>query len=132
MSANIDLAQRWITARNARDAEKLLELSTPDVEKHLARGVARGEEGIREWVQRMSFGAAPYIELDRFYERGDTVVARGRTQFRWAETGEPAGEFYDGGFVFRFAHGRVALFEPISDFDAALAGAGLVQDDLVG
>lgn len=131
MTTALDVVHRWVEARNGRDLDALLELSTPDIEMRLARGTSCGETGLRDWVERMSYGAAPLLEIDGQYARGDSVVLATRTQFRFVETGEPLGPPTVGGAAFEVRDGRVRSFHPDDDLAALLRSAALDAADQV-
>jgi hypothetical protein len=130
LSAQVDLVRRWIEARNARDLACLLELSAPDLEMRLPRGTLVGEPGLRQWIERMSFGVAPHIELDRFYAGSTTVVAGGRNQLRFVDDGVPAGEWTDTAIACRLNGGLVERYES-GELGELLAAAGLTDAHVV-
>jgi ketosteroid isomerase-like protein len=66
----IEVVRAWHAALNAADVDRLVELSTDDVEVGGPRGVGRGSDVLREWVGR----AAVRLEPREIVDRGDTVV----------------------------------------------------------
>ena len=51
--APLSTAHSWYEAMNARDAERLVALAHDDVEVEGPRGVGRGAELLRAWVDRL-------------------------------------------------------------------------------
>ena len=72
----------WHDAVNAGDLERLLELSSEDVEVGGPRGTGHGRELLREWFGRAGITLAP----QRVFERGDRVIVEQRAT--WTAGGE--------------------------------------------
>lgn len=125
MSDTVEVAQRFIAARNARDREALLELFAPDGVMHLGRGDLVGHEGLATWLERMAFGTLMRIDVDEWRERDGVAVGLGTETYVWVEDGSPAGEPSPSATLVEVRDGRVVRFWPGSDIDAVLAEAGL-------
>ncbi|HEX2036886.1 MAG TPA: nuclear transport factor 2 family protein [Chloroflexota bacterium] len=121
MSASaVDVVAAWHEAVNAADVERLLALSSEEVEVGGPRGSGRGAAVLREWVAR----ARIHLEPRRVFWRGETVVVQEAARWPGAETGEltPAQEVAS---VFDVRDGRVVRVVRHADLGAALKAAGL-------
>ena len=110
----------WHEAVNAGDIDRLLALSSDDVEVGGPRGTGRGAQLLREWITR----AGIQLEPDRMVQRGDTVVVEERARWRSTEDGqltEP--QLVASAFVVR--NGRVTSVVRYPDMAAALKATGL-------
>ncbi len=85
--SEVHVVEAWHAALNEGDVDRLVGLSHPDVEIGGPRGVGRGVQLLREWVDRAN------VRLDprRVFRRGSTVVVEQAGQWRSAETGEVIG-----------------------------------------
>lgn len=120
------VVRAWQEAVNARDADRVLALSAPDVEVVGPRGSGYGHDLLRQWLER----AGVTLETRRAFARGDTVVVAQHGVWRSAETGgEPSGA--DVASRFRVADGRVVQYARHDTLGAALAEAGLGDEDEV-
>lgn len=115
---------------NARDTERLVALAHDDVEVAGPRGVGRGTDLLRAWIDRQSGEAGLHLEARRYFVRGDTVVVDQLAEWRTAATGEVA-EGQEVGSVLVVRDGRVAAFARHPDLGAALHAAGLGPSDEV-
>jgi hypothetical protein len=120
----VAVVQAWQEAANRQDAERLVELSAPDVEVVGPRGSGRGHQLLRDWLAR----AGVTLETRRAFARGDAVVLAQTGVWRSAETGEVAGERAIAS-RFRVRGGRVAQVARYDDLAAALREAGLGESD---
>jgi ketosteroid isomerase-like protein len=125
-SPAVAVVAAWHAALNAGDVERLLALSSDDVEVGGPRGSGRGAQLLREWVAR----ANVRLEPRRFVHRGDTantVVVEQRAAWQTeagGAGGEPAGA-QDAASVFAVEGGRVARVIRYGSMDEALREAGL-------
>jgi hypothetical protein len=114
-SAAVSVVLKWHAALNAGDAERVVALSTADVEVGGPRGAGRGADVLRDWVARSGIRLAPR----RVYAAAETVVVE--QDATW-----PAAE---GPLVlaslFGVRDGRVARVLRFDDLAAALAAGGL-------
>ena len=118
------IVQSWQDAANARDVDRLLDLSNPDIEMIGPRGSGPGHQMLRDWIGR----AGLRLETRRVFVRGDAVVLAQHGVWRSVETGEVTGEA-DLASRFR-VHGQcVVQFARHDSLDAALADAGLDYSD---
>jgi len=119
----VDIVQAWLAASNAADAERLVELSAPDIEIVGPRGTARGHDVLREWLAR----AGARFDAERVFSAGDRVVVEQHGVWH-APDGQPRGEArLASRFVVRA--GRVQLVQRHDSLDEALAHAGLPVSD---
>jgi SnoaL-like domain len=114
----------WVAAANAQDAERLAELSDPNIEIVGPRGSGFGHQLLRDWLAR----AGLELETLRTFARGDTLVLEQRGIWRSQETGEITGEKLLASF-FQVKDGRVAKFARCDSLDGAFAAAGLGRAD---
>jgi ketosteroid isomerase-like protein len=70
MADAIDVVRAWHTALNAGDIDRLIELSTDDIEVGGPRGVGRGSDLLREWFER----AHIRLEMGQIVERGEAII----------------------------------------------------------
>ncbi len=124
------VVRSWHEAMNARDAERLVSLAHDDVEVAGPRGVGRGTELLRDWMDRQAGEVGLHLEARRFFVRDDTVVVGQRAEWRRAGTGEVV-EGQEVGSVLVVRDGRVAAFARHPDLGAALHAAGLGPADEV-
>ena len=110
----------WHAALNAGDVPRLLDLSTADVEVGGPRGVGRGADLLRDWVDR----AQIHLEPGRLVHDGATVVVEETAAWRAAESGQ-MGSGQPVATVFSVVDGRVARAVRYPDLEAALQAAGV-------
>lgn len=110
----------WHEALNSGDADRLVELSHPEIEMGGPRGPARGEAVLREWVER----ANVKLEPTRLFQNAERVVAEQRAEWRDGETGEVTGTRTVAS-VFVVRDGRVKRVSRYETLAEALGAAGL-------
>lgn len=115
----------WHEALNAGDADRLVELSHPDVEMGGPRGraadeVARGTGVLREWVARANIR----LEPRRLFNHGETVVVEEVAEWRSPDTEEIIGS-QTVASVFAVRGGRVTSVVRHGDLTSALTAANL-------
>src|SRR5260370_29321329 len=76
----IDTVLAWHAALNQADIERLLSLSTEDVEVGGPRGSGRGADLLRDWVAR----AGVHLEARRVFGRDEVVVVDHAARWRSA------------------------------------------------
>lgn len=118
------VVRAWQAAVNARDEDRLLALSDPEIEIVGPRGVARGHDVLRQWLAHAGLN----FESKREFARGGDVVVEQYGVWRSVETGEVVGEA-DVASVFHVAGGRLARYARFDTVDEALEAAGLTRDD---
>jgi O-acetyl-ADP-ribose deacetylase (regulator of RNase III) len=115
----VDVVRAWLAASNAADAERLVELSAPDIEIIGPRGTARGHDVLRQWLAR----AGARFDAERVFSAGDRVVVEQHGVWQTPD-GQPRGEAQLASrFVVRAS--RVQLVQRYDSLDEALAHAGL-------
>jgi ketosteroid isomerase-like protein len=126
----VAVVRSWHEAMNARDADRLVALAHDDVEVAGPRGVGRGTDLLRAWMDRQLGEVGLHLEPRRIFVRGDTAVVEQRAEWRAAGTGEVV-EGQEVGSVLVVRDGRVAQFARHPDLGAALHAAGLDLSDEV-
>ena len=124
------VVRSWHEAMNARDVERLVSLAHDDVEVAGPRGVGRGTELLRAWIDRQAGEVGLHLAARRFFVRDDTVVVDQLAEWREATTGQVA-QGREVGSVLVVRDGRVAAFSRHPDLGAALHAAGLDPADEV-
>lgn len=115
----VDVVREWLAASNAADAERLVELSSPDIEIIGPRGSARGHDVLREWLAR----AGARFDAERVFSADERVVVEQHGVWHGPD-GQLRGEARVASrFVVR--GGRVQLVQRYDRLDEALAHAGL-------
>ena len=109
----------WHAAVNAGDSERVLALSTDNVEVGGPRGSGRGAELLRDWIGRAGIQLQPV----RFVERDGLVVVEQSAQWKTPEGGltEPQA----AASVFRLLNGKVDSVLRYADLPTALEAVGL-------
>ncbi len=120
ISPAIRTVRAWHEALNGGDAERLVELSDPEVEVDGPRGSGRGSTLLREWVER----AGIHIQPERFFHDAEKVVVEQRAQWRNAET-EEATSSQTVASVFVVRDGKVASVLRYDTLPNALDVAGI-------
>jgi hypothetical protein len=120
----IAVVRAWQQAANDQEIDRLIALSAPEIELVGPRGAARGHTALRDWLGR----AGLHLTTLRTFARGPVVVAAQRGVWRSAEAGEVVGEAQIAS-RFRVADGQVVQFARHDSLDAALAEAGLGDED---
>jgi SnoaL-like domain len=114
----------WHDAVNRRDVERVMDLTSPDVEIVGPRGPARGHDALRQW-----FGHARVtLEPLRAFARGGAVVVAQRGVWHDPASGEVIDEAQVAS-CFRVDGGRVAHYQRFDNLGAALEAAGLTEED---
>jgi len=112
-----DVVQEWHAALNEGDADRLVALSTEDVEVGGPRGTGRGAALLRDWVARASIHLAPLQILTR---DGAVVVEQSA---RWRGDDGQLGEPKKVATLFRLRDGKVASVIRFPDVDSAVAAS---------
>lgn len=121
---NVEVVLAWHRAVNSQDADRLLALSSEDIEVVGPRGSGRGRELLREWLGR----AGATFDPVKAFARGDTVVVAQHAVWRTPGSTEIAGKA-DIASSFTVKDGLVARFRRLDSLDEALADAGLTPED---
>ena len=119
-----EIVQAWHAALNAGDIERLLALSSSDIEVGGPRGSGRGGQLLREWFGRASI----HLEPLRTYSRDNLVVVEQRATWAATEAGTASAP-RSVASVFVVTNGRVSGVMRYADLAAALEASGLTPDD---
>jgi hypothetical protein len=120
----VALVRAWQEAANRQESDRLVELSTPDIEIVGPRGSARGHQVLRDWLGR----AGLTLTTRRVFARGTAVVIAQHGVWRSAETGDVIGES-DLATAFQVDGQHIARVGRFDDLAAALTAAGLGEAD---
>jgi O-acetyl-ADP-ribose deacetylase (regulator of RNase III) len=118
-ASSVEVVRAWLDASNAADAERLVQLSSPDIELVGPRGSARGHDVLRAWLTR----AGARFDPERVFSAGDRVVVEQRGVWHTPD-GQVRGEAKVAS-RFRVQGGRVQLVQRYDSLETALADAGL-------
>src|SRR5215211_3392207 len=91
----------WHAAANQGDVERLLALSSDDIEVGGPRGSDRGADLLREWLTRAGIHLTP----GRIFARDEWVVVQ--QSARWPSVDGSPTDPREVASVFRVRHGRV-------------------------
>jgi len=112
-----EVVEAWQDAVNAKDAQRLVELSDEKIEIVGPRGSAYGHRVLKEWLSR----AGLTLETLKIFARGDMVVVAQHGVWN-----SPQGEGEaDIASVFEIHAGRVARYARYDSLDDAMRDAGL-------
>lgn len=126
MTEPVDIVRAWHEALNQGDIERLVALSSSDVEVGGARGSGRGTEMLRQWFDRASI----HIEPGQLYNRGETVVVE-QTATWPAPESTAVTEPLSVASIFTVRHGHVTSVVRCSNLASALEAAGMAGADPV-
>ena len=115
----VQIVLDWHAALNARDVDRLVSLSTEDVEVGGPRGVGKGVDLLRDWVARAGIRMEPL----KWHAQGNSVVVLERAQ--WQTPDGESTQLQEVASVFRVEDGRVISIIRYADFEAALDAAGM-------
>lgn len=122
----VDTVRAWHAAVNAGDLERLVALSSSDIEVAGPRGSGRGEQLLRDWFGR----AGVRLEPLQTFSRDTVVVVEQRATWASAEA-DSASAARTVASVFSVADGRVTSVMRHADLASALEATGLTQSDRV-
>jgi len=119
------IVEAWHDALNSLDLERLVGLSTPDVEVGGPQGAGRGAQLLRDWAARAHIRLEPL----RVFQRQDAVfVVEEAAEWTAPESREVTGRQVLAS-VFRLHDGRVSSVIRHADVASALHAAGLTDAD---
>jgi ketosteroid isomerase-like protein len=124
--SEIALVRAWHEALNAGDVDRLVALSSDDVEIGGPRGPGKGSGLLRDWAGR----AGIRLDMGRVFHRPGTVVVEQQAQWRSPATGEVTGS-ETVATVFRVREGRVVSIVRHPNRLSALQAADLSEADEV-
>lgn len=119
------VVERWHAALNAGDADAAVALVSPAVEVGGPRGVARGADVLRDWIDHAGITMAPVS----WWARGDSVVVEQMASWRDedGQPGDPVRVFSS----FAVANGRITRILRFDSREIALRTSGLTEEDQV-
>ncbi len=124
MSQHVAIVRAWHEALNAGDVERLVGLSSDDVEVGGPRGLGRGADLLREWFGRAGLRLAPR----RFFHRDQTVVVEQDAEWQASGAGESTGAQVVAS-VFVVRDGQIASVIRHADLASALEATGMTEAD---
>ena len=122
-----ETVRAWHAAVNAGDLERLVALSSSDIEVAGPRGSGRGEQLLRDWFGRAGVRLEP---LQTFSRDNDVVVVEQRATWA-APEGTTASPPRTVASVFSVVDGRVTRVMRYADLASALEASGLSPSDRV-
>ena len=122
-----ETVRAWHAAVNAGDLERLVALSSTDIEVAGPRGSGRGEQLLRDWFGRAGVRLEP---LQTFSRDTDVVVVEQRATWA-APEGTTTSPPRTVASVFSVADGRVTSVMRYADLASALEASGLSPSDRV-
>ena len=120
MSQQVAIVRAWHEALNAGDVERLIALSSDDVEVGGPRGSGRGAHLLREWFGRAGIRLAPR----QIFHRDQTVVVEQDAEWQAPEVVESTGAQVVAS-VFVVRDGRIASVVRHANLASALEAAGM-------
>ena len=129
--ANVELARTVLDALGARDADRLIALSDPDVEWHSffalsEGGMYRGHDGARRYMSDLDDAwEVGRAEVDDSLAVGDVAVLLGRIHYRGRGSGVESAS--PAGWMFKFRDGKVLCFRAFREPEQALEAVGLSE-----
>ncbi len=131
MDANaVEVVRAWHEALNGADVERLVALSSDDIEMGGPRGPARGAQVLREWVGRAGVRLTPRRMFQRQGDRMGAVVVEQDASWPLPGSSEP-GEPQVVASVFVVSNGRVNRVARHPDLASALEAGDLTVADKV-
>jgi hypothetical protein len=122
----VEIVLAWHEALNSHDVDRLIELSSRDVEVGGPRGASRGRKALREWVDR----AQIHLVVRSTREVGDgMVVAEEDASWHLQAGSDRSTAPMRVASVFLVADGRVASVTRWDSLDAALASVDATRQD---
>ena len=120
------MVRRWVALFNERgEVAEFLSLLDPEVELQTPGGPRlRGHDQVRDWFESKFENVQPRLVPHRFVVEGDIVVALGKIEMRWVESGEMAHEG-EGAGAYWFRGGKIIRWQPFETRAAALDAVGL-------
>jgi len=118
------VVREWHAALNVGDVERLVALSTEDVEVGGPRGSSRGRDVLRQWFSRAGIQLLP----GSLVQRESTVVVEQNAAWRSSATGELTGQ-QTVATAFEVRDGRVAKAVRYPDLITAREAVGLDNSD---
>lgn len=125
-NSEVGLVRAWHDALNAGDVDRLVALSSDDVEVGGPRGAGRGARLLHDWLGR----AGLRLEPGQIFQRGPIVVVEQDAEWRAPDTAEVTGRQRLAS-VFQVNGGRVTRVIRYPDLASALAASGLDAADRV-
>jgi hypothetical protein len=122
---DVSLIAAWHDALNAGDVDRLVSLSSADVEIVGPRGTGQGSQLLRDWVARSGIR----LEMRRVFARDSTVVAEELAEWRSTDTGEIV-DRQDLATIFHIENSRVSYIDRRPSVADALQQSGLSESDV--
>jgi uncharacterized protein len=127
---NVEIAREVMDALGERDADRLIELSDPDVEWHSLfaigeeGGTYRGHDGARRYMSDIDDAwEVGRAEVDDALGIGDVAVLVGRIRYRGRGSGVESES--PVGWMLRFRRGKLVCFRAFRQPEEALEAVGV-------
>jgi ketosteroid isomerase-like protein len=125
----VELGRELMRTLNARDPDRLIASSDPEVEWHSffatlgESGVYRGHEGTRRYMRDLSDAwEVVRADIDDALAVGDVAVLVGRIHYRGRESG--VDDDSPAGWVLKFRNGKLVRFRAFREPERALEALG--------
>jgi hypothetical protein len=115
----------WHDALNTGDVDRLVSLSSDEVEIVGPRGSGRGSQLLRDWVARSGIR----LEMRRLFARDSAVVAEELAEWRSPDTNDVV-DRQELATIFRVEDGRVSYIDRRPSLADALQIIGLSESDI--
>jgi ketosteroid isomerase-like protein len=131
---NCDLVRDWFEATARRDAGRLIEIASPDIEyvpimAALEGRVYRGHEGVCRWLDELYEHWDVFEPIGHeFHERGDMVIALGC----WNARGKVSGAQLDSEpatWIVEFEDGKMTRLQTYTSREEAFRAIGVTSSD---
>jgi ketosteroid isomerase-like protein len=119
-----EVARAWLDAYNQGDAERLTELSEPDLVMHGLAGEQYGPQALRERMAAATYGVSVQVRVLRDWTEGDAVVLQTVSEV-FQPGAAVATQEVAGAATFTVRDGRVARVRVGEDLTEALRNAGV-------
>jgi ketosteroid isomerase-like protein len=131
---NCDLVRDWFEATARRDAGRLIEIASPDIEyvpimAALEGRVYRGHEGVCRWLDELYEHWDVFEPIGQeFHERGNTVIVLGY----WNARGKASGAQLDSEpatWIVEFEDGKMTRLQTYTSREDAFRAIGIRSSD---
>ena len=124
----VELADRLVAAFNARDIAGVLAIVDEAIEFDFGSKTLRGQQEVKQFVERQLYGVAYRATHGRRFHRGDELVAESHQELSYVESGDVAA-VERLGVVYVARNGRLIRYAEHPDLTSAFAASSVTEDD---